>query len=571
MEGAFDWFRKARFGLMVHWGLYSLLGGEWRGQRMDYIGEWIQSRFRIPGAEYGALAGQMNPTEFDADAWVRLAKTAGMGYIVVTAKHHEGFAMYRSRVDRFNIVDATPFGRDPIEELAGACARHGLRLGLYYSQELDWHEPDGGGYTRGHTNYGMSWTNDWDYPDNEHKDFSRCFEGKILPQVEELLTQYGDLGLIWFDTPGVITPEQSRTLYDLVKRHQPGCMVNSRIGNGLGDYTSLGDNQMPGAAGRRGMLYETPATLNDTWGYKSFDDNWKTPEEVVGLLARLASRDTNYLLNVGPDGLGRIPQAAQDTLADVGRWMERNHEAVQGNEPSPFPMDMPAGPVTKKGNKLYFILSAPRPGGSFKLNGVGGQALSSHLLKDAYMPLTQIQHPLRGLEGVSRLGVMLPGNVRRNDVLEVAFMGEPMVPRLPVEQPSGALELRAASAERMGDVEIDRGGALSGWKEKTALLGWRFFVVRDGAFEVSMRFVGSHLERPATGFRVTVSVDGEEVSAQVLRARSVDTPENRYYILDEASLCRIELEEGVHDLSIHLTEDAQEPVALQCLRITRLA
>ena len=187
----FEWFREAKFGLMIHWGLYCLPAGEWKGERMAYIGEWIQSRFRIPNAEYHALARAFNPMLFNAEEWVSLAQDAGMRYIVFTAKHHEGFAMVRSRASRFNIVDATPFGRDVVEELANACARRGMKLGLYYSQDLDWSEPNGGGYTRGHTNHGphddecMAWTNDWDFPENDKKDYSQCFESKIVPQVKE--------------------------------------------------------------------------------------------------------------------------------------------------------------------------------------------------------------------------------------------------------------------------------------------------------------------------------------------------------------------------------------------------
>ena len=313
-----EWFKQAKFGMMVHWGLYALPAGEWEGRRMPFIGEWAQSYFRIPNAEYGRLAAAFNPILFDADAWVQLARDAGMQYLVVTSKHHDGFAMYRSRVDAYNIADATPFKRDVIGELAGACRKHGLKLGLYYSQELDWHEPHGGGYRSGHTNCGcMSWTNDWDFPDNEAKDFARCFEGKIKPQVEELLRNYGELCLIWFDTPGVITPEQSSELFQLVKRHQPGCLVNTRIGNGLGDYRSMGDNEIPESF-FGDELVETAATLNDTWGYKSFDQNWKPAGEVLRIKSHLNARGVNYLLNVGPDALGRIPAPSEEILRQVG-------------------------------------------------------------------------------------------------------------------------------------------------------------------------------------------------------------------------------------------------------------
>lgn len=314
-----EWFKQAGFGLMIHWGLYSLLGGEWQGKRMEYIGEWIMSRFRIPNREYERLAGVFNPIYFDADEWVSAAKAAGMQYIVVTAKHHDGFALFHSKADRYNIVDATPFGRDVIRELSDACRRHGMKLGLYYSQVCDWHEEHGGGYDLRfyHTNRGgMSWDNDWDFPDRTRKDYRICFEKKIKPQVKELLTEYGDLCLIWFDTPLDIPEECSAELVAMVKEHQPGCLVNSRVGNGMGDYRSCADNKLP--EGDMGEPVEAPITLNHTWGYKSFDNDWKTPDEVRSILARCRAAGANLLLNIGPDGLGRLPAPALEVLRALG-------------------------------------------------------------------------------------------------------------------------------------------------------------------------------------------------------------------------------------------------------------
>ncbi len=310
-------FREAGFGLMIHFGLYTLLGGEWQGRRMDYIGEWIMSKYEIPITEYERLAAAFNPIYFDADEWVRLAKEAGMRYIVVTAKHHDGFAMYHSRVDRYNIVDATPFGRDLIGELAEACRRYDMKLGLYYSQLLDWHEEHGGGYAKefDHSNFGMSWDNDWDFPDREKKNYRILYEKKIKPQVEELLTQYGDLFLIWFDTPIDMPRDLSEDLVRTVRRHQPSCLVNSRIGNDMGDYSSCGDNELP-SEGDEG-IFEAPITLNRTWGYKAFDNDYKSADEVKAILERCRAAGANLLLNIGPDPLGRLPAPAVDVLKQL--------------------------------------------------------------------------------------------------------------------------------------------------------------------------------------------------------------------------------------------------------------
>lgn len=322
------WFKEAKFGMMIHWGLYSLLAGEYRGQRMgDMIGEWAQSYFRIPCKEYEKLADAFNPIYFDAEEWVRLAKDAGMNYMVVTSKHHDGFCMFKSEVDSYNVVDATPFGRDVIGELADACRKHGMKFGLYYSQELDWHEPNGGGYLPRHLNVcDTHWTNNWDFPNDTEKNFEECFRKKTLPQVRELLTKYGEICLIWFDTPQRITPEQSRELYDLVKSLQPNCLINSRIGNGLGDYTSMGDNEIPDEY-MVDVLVESPTTLNHTWGFKYYDDDWKDAEKVLRIKKHLNERGVNYLLNVGPDPLGRIPVPAMEILREVG---QKSQNALNG-------------------------------------------------------------------------------------------------------------------------------------------------------------------------------------------------------------------------------------------------
>ncbi|MBC8081394.1 MAG: alpha-L-fucosidase [Gorillibacterium sp.] len=224
MDNNLNWFKQAKYGMMVHWGLYSLPAGEWNGKRMPHIGEWAQSYFRIKNEEYSKLANVFNPILFNAEEWVKLVVDSGMQYLVVTSKHHDGFAMYHSKVDSFNIVDATPFKRDVIAELAEACYKQGVKFGLYYSQDLDWHEPHGGGYLHGHTNCDcMSWANDWDFPNHSTKNYSQCFESKIKPQVEEIMRNYGEIALVWFDTPLTISSAQSDELYQLVKKYQPNC------------------------------------------------------------------------------------------------------------------------------------------------------------------------------------------------------------------------------------------------------------------------------------------------------------------------------------------------------------
>lgn len=332
------WFKEAQYGMMVHWGLYSLLAGEYKDRYSGVYAEWIQANLAIPNAEYGKLAKAFNPVFFDAEEWVKLAKDCGMKYFVVTSKHHDGFAMFHSKVDKYNVVDATPFGRDVIGEIAEACYNHGLKMGLYYSQDLDWHHPDGGGYLSNHIpSQGVTWDNSWDFPDAANKNFDRCFNEKIYPQVEEILRNYGELCLIWFDMPMTLKEHQSRALFDAIKKYQPDCLINSRLGNGAYDYVSLGDNEIPDSMpentefdpalmnGIDGFkpspygLYETAATINRTWGFSAHDQNWKSPEIIAANRKKLNGMGINYLLNVGPDGLGRIPLASQKILREAAK------------------------------------------------------------------------------------------------------------------------------------------------------------------------------------------------------------------------------------------------------------
>ena len=331
-----EWYRAARFGMFIHWGLYAIPAGEWRGQQIPGIGEWLMLRARVPVAEYERLAAQFNPVKFDAEAWASLAAESGAKYLVITAKHHDGFCMFKSNLTSYNIVDATPFGRDPMTELAEACRRHGIRFCFYYSQTQDWHHPGGDG-------------NDWDY-DESTRDFDGYVENYVKPQVRELLTNYGPIGLIWFDTPKRMTPEQSRGLVDLVHQLQPECLVNGRIGNALGDYAESRDNVIP--TGALQSDWEVPATINDTWGFKTNDHNWKSPADLVRKLVDVASKGGNYLLNVGPTPEGVIPQPSVERMQAIGRWLKANGDAIYATQPGPL-QGLEDMRTTARGSTVY--------------------------------------------------------------------------------------------------------------------------------------------------------------------------------------------------------------------------
>ena len=378
-----QWFREAKFGLFIHWGLYSIPAGEWKGQPVAGIGEWIMNRAKIPVGEYEQLAGQFNPVKFNAEEWVQMAEDAGMKYLVITSKHHDGFAMYHSLVSKYNIYDATPFHRDPLRELAAACAKHHIKFGFYYSQAQDWHEPNGAGNT-------------WDFGPDPQKDFDQYLRSKAEPQVKELLTNYGPICLIWFDTPRMMDKgDRSQRFIDIVHNLQPATLIDGRLG-AKGDYVSMGDNRIPDKVVEGD--WEVPATINHTWGFKKDDTDWKTPEDITFKLVDIASKGGNYLLNVGPTSEGIIPQASQDNLRAVGRWLKINGEAVYGAGPTPFgdelgtpdpsKVDKQGRPgftqatgwrCTTKPGKLYITIFK-WPGDSFELSKVKGKVSKAYLL-----------------------------------------------------------------------------------------------------------------------------------------------------------------------------------------------
>lgn len=347
-----NWFTAAKYGTFIHWGLYSLLGGEWKGRHVPDVCEWIMRNGKIPFAEYKELAKQFNPSHFDAERWIREISGYGSRYVCVTAKHHDGFAMYDSTVSDYNIM-RTPFGRDIVKELSVACRRHGMKFCVYYSQMQDWADPDGDGNT-------------WDY-DPAKKDFKRYFYGKVVPQVTELLTNYGEIGMIWFDTPYDMPIELCRELRTVVKSLQPDCLINGRIGYGLGDYRQMTDNCIPARPYER--PWETPMTLNNTWGYSHTDKRWKTPADVLQKLADITAKGGNLLLNIGPDALGDIPPESARILTDVGGWLEKNGESIFGAERTvEMPYQLPWGVCTMKKGHLYLhVLKYPEENHTLRL------------------------------------------------------------------------------------------------------------------------------------------------------------------------------------------------------------
>ena len=404
-----SWFTDSRFGMFIHWGLYSAAGGKWKDMETPWVSEWLMRKFRIPRTEYRKLAADFNPTDFDADLWMRTAAEAGMKYMVVTSKHHDGFAMFDSSWDDYNIVKATPFGRDPLKELAEAGKKYGVRLGFYYSHEQDWYEKGA---------YG----NFWDFTKEERtpEAFDAYLNGKVRHQVRELLTNYGDVAILWFDTPHIITPEQSSSLRKFVRDLAPDCLVNSRLGGtGEWDYESLGDNQPPHK--RFTMPTEGIGTMNESWGYKPFDHGYRTPEEVLKIMARLAACNANYMLNVGPDGTGKFPPESLTILKHVGEFLKVNGEALYGTRDLPIPYpDNRWGHVTMKKNCLYFwCFQDP---GELRFYGIRNKIRSAEILgSGTAVPFSQNSNPEYDYH---RMILAVPSGIETPFVIKVACDGD---------------------------------------------------------------------------------------------------------------------------------------------------
>ena len=387
------WWREARFGMFIHWGVYAQMAGVYKGHEQARGGaEWIMNRMKVPVAEYKNIAGQFNPVNYDPDAWVRMAKDAGMKYIVITAKHHDGFALFDSKASTWDIADATPYKKDLLKPLAEACRKYGVKLGFYYSQAQDWGNP-GGSVARkvmaeGWPNpdsaridvYTSKHKGHWD-PVQETATFDQYIDRVAIPQVKEILTNYGDIAVLWWDTPTNMTDEAALKLQALLKL-QPGIITNDRLKrpNFPGD-TRTPEQKIP--AQGDGSDWETCMTMNGTWGYRTSDQNWKSTETLIRNLVDIASKGGNYLLNVGPKPDGTFPQESIDRLKAVGEWMDLNSEAIYSTKASPFET-LPWGRCTKKeGNgktTLYFSVFEWPKDGKLVIPGLKNKVSSATVL-----------------------------------------------------------------------------------------------------------------------------------------------------------------------------------------------
>ena len=483
------WWRDARFGLFIHWGVYSVPAGTHNGEKIENIGEWIMHYGKIPVSEYQQYAKEFNPVDYDPEAWVLMAKDAGMKYIVITAKHHDGFALFETAASDWNIVEATPYGKDLLKPLAEAARKHDIKLGFYYSQAQDWVHP-GGSFWDG---YG------WDPAQNGSMD--EYLRDIAVPQVKELFTNYGEISILWWDTPIDMTPARA-AMFDGLVELQPGIIVNNRLLYGHdGDLRTPEQNVPP-----TGLDYDWEAcmTMNTTWGYKSYDDDWKSSGQLIRNLVDSASKGGNYLLNVGPMANGEIPQPSIERLKDVGEWMRVNSSSIYGTTASPF-IRLTWGRATKKeypnATELYLHVFDWPEDGLLRVDGLRSDVSGAYFMAD-FQQQIQVDKTQEGVV------LYLPEQPldEIDTVIVLKINGKLEVERiLPSQNEEGALVLSMDDANIHnpgygGRLELrqndNSASYLDGWTDYSSHVDWLVRIDNPGTFEVYAEVVAEQ----STGF-----------------------------------------------------------------------
>lgn len=551
-----EWFKKARFGLFIHWGLYAATEGYWNGKETPGIGEWIAAKEKIALDDYEKLAEKMTCEKFDAKYIATLAKNAGMKYCVFTSKHHEGFAMYDTSYDDYSIVKRSPCGRDIVKEVTEAMRAEGIVPCLYYSQALDFHEKDAMGNT---------W--DFDTPEEE-RDIDAYLNGKCKYQLKELLTKYGDIGLVWMDVPNRMTDERTNDLKAYVKSLQPDCLISGRIGctPNMGDFGCLGDNQIP--SGKLEGCWETASTMNDTWGYKRDDKNFKSPKEIIELLCALMSKGTNLLLNIGPKANGEIPSESVHILKELAQWYAVNKEAVDGTDASPFECDFTFGGASRKNNAIYLYIYDPTEKidicgiknkiknvqilGGRNLDFQSGKILSFEMNKSdfgKYVTVVKIEtdgepEVKKGVYSQENRVVVLPASVCR--IVNSDFTEN--VKTCETDVAADAEKYNLAANDGMS---VSVAGVVEKWFSNRNYIEWTFETDESGEYEAVLYTMTQKYKPWMGGHTVSVVCEGEEYPTVVLKPDVHSKGANKKYFSETGSVVgKIKLQKGINNIKL---------------------
>ena len=505
------WWREAKFGMFIHWGIYAVPADSTDLHGNKVAGEWYFNNKQMQVRDYEKFAGQFNPVRFDARQWVKTAKDAGMRYIVITSKHHDGFCMFDSKLTDYNVVKATPFHRDPMKELAAECKKQGLKFCFYHSI-MDWHEPD---YLPRRS---------WDDRPVGAADLDR-YIAHMEGQLHELLTNYGPIGAIWFDGGWEHNAQQEHAeeVVKLIRSLQPGIIINDRIN--LREDFSTPEQTIPANALPNGRLWETCMTLNDTWGYARNDNDWKSSEDLIRKLCDIASKGGNFLLNVGPTDLGEFTPETMERLARMGRWMKVNSESIYGTTKSPFrklPFD---GRCTRKGNTLYVQVFSWPDAGYVTLSGLNPEVKSAYAL-EGRQPIT-VETDVNGVRMVKLYkpkGVVDPIAT----VLKVTLAGPPEVTETVTDvkpDANGVFTLLAADATIEGNTAqvetIHNVPNIGYWLDQKDKAAWTLAVPATGAYQVQIEYACPP-DTAGSTFRVSADGDAQGVGGTVPNTGSWD-------------------------------------------------
>ncbi|MFC2142643.1 alpha-L-fucosidase [Acidobacteriota bacterium] len=513
-DARMEWWREARFGLFIHWGVYSVPAGTYAGERIGGIGEWILLKAKIPIAEYKSYAQDFNPVHYDPKAWVKMAKDAGMKYIVITSKHHDGFALFDSKVTDWDIADASPYGKDLLKPLVEEAKKEGIKIGFYYSQAQDWTHPGGAksGYKEG------------EYWDESHAgSFDDYLKEIAYPQAKEILTNY-DIDILWWDTPRWMNKERAELLRPLIAL-RPGLITNNRLGGGYKGDSDTPEQHVP-ATGIEGRDWEVCMTMNHTWGYKSYDDDWKSTEDLLHKLIDIASKGGNFLLNVGPKPDGTIPQASIDRLAEIGGWMDVNSESIYGTAASPFRRPW-WGRCTRKelenGDTRLYLQVFDWPEDNLLVVPVNNEAVQCYSLygnKETF----EVEKAEEGL--VVRLTGEAADEISSVVVLDIK--GSPDVPNQNITQnetgvlllspEKGDLENRGYVSSNHARLIRDTEFSYITWKEIRTWMEWPIEIGADTVFDVYVKIATTSADN-----KITIEVGEEKKEFQLPDTNGLDS------------------------------------------------